>query len=407
MRDVEIKATVIFEELVEEVKGLRDISTIVEVGGAGSSKSYSIAQMLIMLPWSGLRIAIGRKTFPAHRTSGMSLVIDLLKRYGLYNERDHNKTEYTYRHNGNTFLFFSLGEGESGREKIKSADFNIIWLEEATEFVLADYRQLMLRLRTPAPMGFHNFMLMSLNPIDENHWIKGQVIDKEPNVIVRQSTYKDNTFLSPEYAALLEDLKNQDQNYYRIYVLGQWGRLENVIYKNYQEVEEFPKENEVLAYGLDFGYNVETALIKVGMVTRKVYLEEVLYQRQLTNSDLIERMTHLPRADIYADSAEPARIEEIRRAGYNIYPADKDVKLGIDLCQRQSLNITKASVGMLKEIKGYTWKIDKDGKRIDEPVKFMDHAMDAMRYCIYGLTTRFGFATADPLAGEKETVWTY
>jgi phage terminase large subunit len=395
---VRIKVTPVYDRLYRTVKSLTGLTTIVEVGGAGSSKSHSIAQLLIQLltEHTGLRIGVGRKTFPAHRTSGMALVIELLKSYGIYHASNHNRGEFTYQHNGNTILFFSLGEGESGREKMKSANFNIIWLEEATEFDLADYRQLMLRLRHPAPAGLHNFMLLSHNPIDENHWIKKELIDKDPSVIVHHSTYHDNTFIAEDYRKLLEDLKNQDQNYYRIYVLGEWGRLENIIYSNWRTALTPPPDYEAWAYGLDFGFNVATALIKVGMVKNQVYLEEKIYRANLTNSDLIELLTHQARADIYADSAEPQRIEEIRRAGWNIYSAEKDVKLGIDLCKRQTLNISAESVNLLKEIKGYQWKTDKNGNRLDEPVKFNDHACDAFRYCLYGLTKRFGFATARP-----------
>ena len=86
---------------------------------------------------------------------------------------------------------------------------------------------------------------------------------------------------------------------------------------------------------------------------------------------------------IYADSAEPARIEEIRRAGFNIYPSDKSIKDGIDFIKRQKLHILKDSVNLIKEIGGYKYKEDKDGNVMDEPVKFRDHLVDAMRYAIY------------------------
>ncbi len=47
------------------------------------------------------------------------------------------------------------------------------------------------------------------------------------------------------------------------------------------------------------------------------------------------------------------------------------------------LFITRRSTNIIKEIKSYKWKTDKDGKVLDEPVKFNDDAMDAMRYAIY------------------------
>ena len=50
---------------------------------------------------------------------------------------------------------------------------------------------------------------------------------------------------------------------------------------------------------------------------------------------------------------------------------------------RKQLYITKNSINLLKEIKSYKWKTDKDGRVMEEPVKFRDDLMDAMRYAIY------------------------
>ena len=93
-------------------------------------------------------------------------------------------------------------------------------------------------------------------------------------------------------------------------------------------------------------------------------------------------------------------VEEIFRAGFSCYEAFKDVKAGIDLCQRQTLIIPESSENLIKEIRGYAWKKDKDGNILTEPVKYHDHLMDAMRYAIFGITERYGFATTRP-GGER------
>ena len=89
-------------------------------------------------------------------------------------------------------------------------------------------------------------------------------------------------------------------------------------------------------------------------------------------------------------------IAEITQAGYNSYEAHREVKDGIDLCQRQTLIIPESSASLIKEIQSYQWKEDREGNIISEPIKFNDHLMDAMRYGIYGITERYGFATAMP-----------
>jgi phage terminase large subunit len=48
-----------------------------------------------------------------------------------------------------------------------------------------------------------------------------------------------------------------------------------------------------------------------------------------------------------------------------------------------SESIQDTSQNVIKEANNYTWKVDKDGKLLDEPVKFLDHAIDAARMAVY------------------------
>ena len=150
----------------------------------------------------------------------------------------------------------------------------------------------------------------------------------------------------------------------------------------------FPKDDEVddIFYGLDFGYNNPTALIEIRMKDGVLYERELLYQTNLTNSELIDLLKQLivkKTSPIYADPSEPARIEEIYKAGYNIIGAEKSVKDGIDFVKRQKIKIANTSSNLIKEKKNYKWKVDKNNNVLDEPVKFNDHLMDAERYAIY------------------------
>jgi phage terminase large subunit len=86
---------------------------------------------------------------------------------------------------------------------------------------------------------------------------------------------------------------------------------------------------------------------------------------------------------LFCDNAEPKTIEELIRAGYNAKPADKDVTEGIRKVKSLPLYVTRRSVNLIKELKSYKWKVTKDGKVLDEPVKFNDHACDALRYGVF------------------------
>jgi len=280
-------------------------------------------------------------------------------------------------------------------EKLKSTGFSFIWMEEANEFTYDDYFTLWLRLSEPTMGGERNQIFLSFNPIDENNWIARTLVHEE-DVEVIHSTYLDNPFLEDDYIRSLEGIIDKDTNYYRVYVLGEWGSLENLIYPNWDLVDEIPEYN-AMCYGVDFGFLVDpTALLKICLVDGEIYLDEMLYEMKLTNSDLIERLTHIEKGDIYGDRDEAQRIEEISRAGWNAYLGEKDVQMGIDLCARHKLHITKRSVNLIKEIRGYMRKKDKDNNVLKDPVKHNDHLMSAMRFGVYGLVSRFGFATSTP-----------
>jgi len=369
-----IKATGIFQWLIESRERVNLL-----VGGAGSSKSYSLAQFFLKSFYEGndTRLLVTRKTTPALRISAYHLVLDLLREYGWPHEL--NKTEMTLKYGNNEILF----KGMDDPEKIKSAEFNKIWMEEATEFTIDDYRQLNLRLRRKT--DDINQMYLSCNPISALHWIKAELVDKGL-ATVNHSTYLDNPFLNQDYINEIKALIHQDENYYKIYALGEWGVLKNIIY-NFPVVEK-PESWDDIIYGLDFGYNNPSALVKIYIQDGKATARELLYQPGLTNTQLISEVNkvipvHNRARDMYADCAEPARIEEFYQAGYNIKPADKSVKDGIDFCKSNVTGITKDSPNLIKEVRTYKYREDKDGNVMEDPLPFNDHLCDAMRYAVY------------------------
>ena len=125
------------------------------------------------------------------RVSCLQLMKDLLSEYEIPYEL--NKSELEMKIGSNQILFKSL----DNPEKIKSSEFNYIWAEEATELTHQDFLQLRLRLRRKNELK--NQLIMTLNPIDQFHWIRTKVLDT-PNEDMAsfQSNYKMNPFLSKE-----------------------------------------------------------------------------------------------------------------------------------------------------------------------------------------------------------------
>lgn len=381
----QIQVTRIYERNVDSNKPI-----IVNVGGARSSKSYSILQLLLQrfVSERGKNILIARKTLPSLRLTAYSVFVDLLKDYGYYKDCVHNRTERTIKYQidpndetcTSTIYFLSIDDPE----KIKSTEFNYAFLEEANEFTFDDFFITWTRMSGHTIDEQPNKLFLALNPNDEFSWINQKLHDWDDAEFIH-STFRDNPHLSEKYKKILTDLEFIDESLYQIYALGEWAQLPDIIYRNFIEAScdgQFDDE----WYGMDFGFNHPTAMVWIGRRGGEIYVKEMIYESHKTNHDIIDEMGRLNidrRAPIYADSAEPARIEEIYRAGYNIYPAEKKVDDGIDSVKRHKLHIDPGSVNLLKERKTYKWRKDKNGVVMDVPVKFNDDLMDAMRYGIY------------------------
>jgi phage terminase large subunit len=340
-------------------------------GGTRSGKTYTINQLLIALALKGkCSISITSVAFPHLRRGAMRDWRQIMENSGLYEPGSHVRTEQVYKYpNGSYIEFFS----SDNNLKVRGPGRDILFFNEANLTDFDTFTQLMLRTKRAIFIDF--------NPADEFHWIYDNILTRDDCYFIK-STYLDNPFLPHEQVKEIENLKNVDENFWRIYGEGERGHSEGVIYTHWKVYQGEISGN--VAFGLDFGYNNPTALVKVTEHDRGLYAEEKIYQSHLTNSDLIPMIKQYvkPYEPVYCDSAEPNRIEELKRAGIKAIPANKDVKMGIDFVKSRPLFINSQSVNLLKEIKSY--KYMSQGKRnINEPeipLKLNDHATDSLRY---------------------------
>jgi len=99
---------------------------------------------------------------------------------------------------------------------------------------------------------------------------------------------------------------------------------------------------------------------------------------------------------VMADSAEPKSIDEIRNYGVNIIGAKKgadSVRQGIQFVQDQKISVTKRSVKTINCYRNYMWKIDRDGKILNQPEHTFSDPMDAIRYGLSGYKSSTGVST--------------
>lgn len=362
---------------------------IVHEGGTRSGKTIGFAQNFIRLSKDQSerkKMSVVRKTFPSLRATAMDDYFSLRKEYGVYEKRQHSQSLHTYIDGKNVTEFFSLDD----EQKVRGRKRDYLWINEANELEYNEFAQLAFRTTKQIYLDF--------NPVEEDHWIVQKVLSRS-DVLYLRSNYRDNPFLPIEIIREIEELERADENYWRVFGLGERPVKGAKIYTHYQVVDDFVIEDfDEVIYGIDFGYNNKSAIVRIGVKDNAWTWDELLYKSHLTNSDLIQEMRNLVEDGFitesmqgYADAAEPDRISEICSAGFNVEKADKSVSgndakknpVGIDFVKSRPLNITKRSVNLLSEIGKYSFKTDKNGNVLDEPVKVNDHLMDAGRYGEY------------------------
>ena len=369
-----------------------DKRTEIYYGGAGSGKSVFVAQKMI-IKWlqGGHNILIVRKTMRTNRKSTFALIRQILSFWKIdpnWYEVNRSELVVTNKINHSQIIFAGLDDVE----KLKSITFETgiltdIWVEEANEITESDYNQLDLRLRGRCSVSFQ--ITMTFNPVSALSWIKKRFFDQiDESVSILKTTYKDNKFIDEEYKKKLESLKDIDPVYYKIYAIGDWGVIGNLIFSNYI-IEEFDIERfSDFLCGIDFGFNHPSACLKIAESDDDIFICDEIYERGLTNSDLIEMVDKRfgKGYRICADSAEPDRILEFRRAGFNIYASVKgkdSVKHGLDWLKRRRIHIHKKNCpNTAAEIQTFKYREDRDGNVLEEPVDFKNDAMSALRYGI-------------------------
>ena len=356
-----------------------DAKIIAEQGGTRSGKTYNILLWIIFqfcTQNKGQVISICRRTFPSLRATVMRDFIDILKKYELYSEANHNKTNSEYTLNGNLVEFISIEDGQ----KIRGRKRDLLFINEANEINYEQWNQLVYRTTGK--------IILDYNPSDEYHFIYDKIINRE-DCEFHVTTYKDNPFLEKSIVEEIERLKYTDEVYWRIYGLGERGVSRATIFQFSES--EIPQEAEFLAAGMDFGYsNDPSTYVNVYRLGDNLYAEEILYRTKMTTSDINQFLRSIEiKGIIYGDSAEVRLIEELRRMGHPIRPTVKgqdSIRAGIDVLKRYKLHIKGDH--FIQEMRNYKWKEDKTGKLTNSPQEGNDHLIDAFRYATYNVLSK-------------------
>lgn len=291
-----------------------------------------------------------------------------------------NASDFKYNFaNGSQIEFFSADSDA----KLRGARRDWLYMNECNNIVFNAYNELAMRTK--------NGIFLDWNPTN-SFWFHTE-LQQDNNVDFITINYLDNEACPDSAKDFILNAKRKAEtstfwaNWYKVYGLGEIGSLQGTIF-DFKQCDDIPTQAQLIAYGIDFGFtNDPTAMVAVYKCDKELYIDELIYQTQLTNQQIVQRFNELGiRKDlqIIADSAEPKSIAELRIGGYSsTMPAKKgpdSIKASINLLQNFTLNVTSRSTNIIRELRNYRWDEDKDGKQLNTPIDKFNHSIDAIRY---------------------------
>lgn len=359
-------------------------TTVSLQGSSRSAKTYSIVQYLCIYCSLHPRttVSIVRAGLPSLKRSVYRDFKEIMLSLNIWNDKQMNKSDLVYTFtNGSTIEFFST----DNEQKIRGSKRMILFVNEANELDFLQWQQLQMRTT--------DFSIIDYNPsFTDDHWICE--INQELSTYWFISTYKDNPFLEDKVIQEIESLKNKNPSLWRIYGLGLQAIVEGLIFENVVELKNdfIPFEKRKHHYrGMDFGYtNDPTAIIDVYICGDELWLDEISYKTKMLSSDIIKEIKNANNRDrsnveIISESADPRLIDELNNAGLDVKPVRKyagSIIAGLNKMQTMKTFVTNRSVNLKKEFKNYTYRQNKDGKWLNEPIDSFNHGIDAVRYVV-------------------------
>ena len=352
--------------------------TIVNQGGTSSGKTYSIMQVLFILGINEAQSVI----------TVVGQDIPNLKK-GAYRDAKHildgsvllqqwwpsiNEGERIIKcANGSIIEFASFKDAQDA----KNGKRDYLFLNEANGIPYEIYWQLAIRTRKK--------VFLDYNPT-ARFWVHDKVLGRD-GVRLIISDHRKNYFLSQEEHDRIEGI--EDEQLWKVYARGLTGKLEGVIFTDWDIVDALPPYYEWKGdwYGLDFGFtNDPSALEHVIEAHGDLWIDELIYSTGLTNPMIAERAKAEdlnPDKEIVADCAEPKSIRELNGMGLWVSPSPKgadSIVSGLDILKRYRLHFTRRSLGIIDNVRSYSWAKDRDGNRINKPEDRNNHGIDAIRY---------------------------
>lgn len=350
----------------------------VSQGGTGSGKTYSIIQYLYTLAIenSRLRVTVVGQDVPNLKRGAFR---DAETIFGKSEYLQHfftlRKGDRVLTGKNGSFIEFVSYEDE---QDAKSGKRDVLFVNEGDGISWEIFQQLYWRTEIKTIVDYNPTLLF---------WAHEKLIPDRSMCNLFISDHRHNPFMSAEQHAKIEGI--EDPELWKVYARGLTGKIAGLVLRNWSIVDRMPANcKKGPHFGLDFGFTVDpTALVDVRLSEGKIWVHCPLYQKGLTNPQIVEKLVEQSirsDAEIIADSAEEKSIAEIRSMGYHrIEGANKgpdSVRIGLDILKRYHICVTADSVDLIDEFRKYRWMKDKNGKPLGKPIDMFNHGIDALRY---------------------------
>ena len=374
-------------------------------GSRGSKKSKTTAlnfiTRLLKYPWANLLVVRRYSNTNKQSTyTDFKWACNQLKVAHLF-KFNESLPEITLKKTGQKILFRGLDD----ELKITSITVDVgslcwAWFEEAYQIETEDKFSTVVEsirgsLNVP---DFFKQITVTFNPWNERHWLKRVFFDKDTqraDTLALTTTYKCNEWLDEIDRRRYEDLYITNPRRARIVCDGEWGVAEGLVFEN-TRVEDFDVQKTIqrvkeTTAGVDFGFTQDpTTLICVAVdfENKRLYLYNEHYQKAMLTDDIVKMLKDkgMQHSYISADSAENRLIAEIRSKGITrIVPSLKgrgSIMQGIQFMQGFQIVIHPSCEHTIEEFNTYTFKQDKEGNWLNEPIDANNHIIDAVRYSL-------------------------
>ena len=377
-------------------------------GSAGSGKSYTIAQKIIIRCCSEkIKILVCRRYATTLRNSCFALFKEILSKWQLTKYVKIKETDMSITFpNGSQIIMTGLDEET---KLLSLTDISTVWVEEAYEVEKPKVEQLNLRMRGRAS---NQQIFLSWNPISKNSWLYDFTVANPPNnSIFIHSTYKDNPFLNKEYISALDEMEIRNPARYRVYGRGEWGvDTEGLVITNWraEEFDPMALASQGLEHrvGMDLGWIDKSAIVDTlyDRANKTIYVFNGFYKSGCQLSELAEaiRSMNLQKTKIYVDAAEPRSIQYFKSEGINATACAKgkdSVKAGLMFLQDNLIIVHPKCQNFITELENFSYiKSKQTGEWTEDTTHEWSHAIDACRYGYSDIYTNKKLKTFDKAA---------